>query len=108
MSEQEETPDTTSEETTASAEEPLPKADVSVLLQISVAQYASLAWQKMGLQTDPFTHAIEKDIEQARLAIDVVEVLVEKLRPHVPGETMREMQSLLTNLRLNFIKQAGG
>jgi len=88
-------------------EEPLPKADVYVLLQVSVMQFAALAWQKMGLRADPFTNQVEKDIEQARLAIDAVAALLDKLLPHLQGQQARDFQSLLTDLRLNFVRQAG-
>jgi Domain of unknown function (DUF1844) len=87
-------------------QESLPKADVYVLLQVSVMQFAALAWQKMGLRADPFTNQIEKDVDQARLAIDTVAALLDKLLPHLQGQQARDFQSMLTDLRLNFVKQA--
>lgn len=85
---------------------PLPKLDVYSLLHVSIAQLAAVAWQKMGLQADPFTNKIEKDIEQARLAIDCAAALVEKLLPHLEKHQARDYQTLLTDLRLNFVKQS--
>lgn len=83
-----------------------PKQDVYLLLQMSVMQFASLAWQKMGLQADPFTNTMDKDIEQARVAIDAAEALVERLLPHAQGQQARDYQTLLTDLRLNFVRQS--
>ncbi len=95
------------EETTA--EEPvMPKPDVYALVQMSVAQFAALAWIKMGLQADPFSNKIEKDLEQARAAVDMVGVLAEKLLPRLHGQPARDLQSLLTDLRLNFVRQMEG
>ena len=85
---------------------PLPTIDVYSLLHVSVAQLASVAWQKMGLQADPFTNKIEKDVEQARLAIDCAAALVEKLLPHLEKHQARDYQTLLTDLRLNFVRQS--
>ncbi len=99
------------EETVAEPARPepgdLPKLDVYSVLHVSLAQLAALAWQKMGLQADPFTNRIEKDIAQAQLAIDCAAMLLEKLLPHLEKPQAREYQSLLTDLRLNFVRQSG-
>ncbi len=88
-------------------EPPVPQPDVYLLLQVSIMQFASLAWQKMGLQPDPFSNTIDRDIEQARLAIDAAGALVERLLPHLQGQQARDYQTLLTDLRLNFVRQSG-
>jgi hypothetical protein len=62
----------------------------------------------MGLQPDPFTKKIHKDFAQARIAIDATEALIEKLKPHLQGQEARDYQTLLTDLRLNFVKQSEG
>jgi len=85
--------------------EELRPLDVSMVLRASIAQFSSLAWQMLGLQADPFTGKIHKDIGQARLAIDVTAFLVEKLLPQLQGQEARDHENLLTNLRLNFVKQ---
>lgn len=87
-------------------EEALRPLDVYAVLRISVAQLAGAAWQMMGLQADPFTKGIHKDIAQARVAIDATEALIEKLKPHLRGQEARDYQALLTDLRLNFVKQS--
>jgi len=102
---EEETQETPSDERPEEA--PLEPLDVRHLLRITIAQLAAAAWQKMGLQPDPFTNTVVKDIEQARLAIDATTALVEKLLPHVRGQEARDYQSLLTDLRLNFVRQSG-
>jgi hypothetical protein len=80
--------------------------DVYTLLRISIAQLASIAWQMMGLQPDPFTNQVRKDINQARVAIDAAAALVEQLKPHLQGQEAREYQTLLTDLRLNFVSHS--
>jgi len=85
----------------------LPRIDVYAVLHVSIAQLAAVAWQKMGLQADPFTNQVEKDIEQARLAIDAAAGLIEKLQPKLEKQQARDYQNLLTDLRLNFVRQSG-
>jgi hypothetical protein len=85
-----------------------PRIEVPTMLQIVAAQLAEVAWQKMGLRADPFTNRVEKDIAQARLAIDALAALLGVLLPHVEGQPARDLQSLLTDLRLNFVRQSGG
>ena len=97
-------------EETKDAESPgagdLRPLDIYMVLQASIGQFSSVAWQMLGLHPDPFTGKMQKDIDQARIAIDVTAVLVEKIRPHVQGQEARDYQTLLTDLRLNFVKQS--
>jgi len=81
--------------------------DVYAVLRVAIAQLSAVSWQMLGLHADPFTGAVQKDLEQARLAIDATTWLVEKLLPHVQGREARDYQHLVTDLRLNFVKQAG-
>ena len=95
----------------AETEEPgsgeLRPLDVYMVLRAAVNQFSSAAWQMLGLHADPFTGKVQKNIEQARIAIDVTAFLVEKLLPHLQGQEARDYQALLTDLRLNFVRQAG-
>ena len=93
------------EEAEPPQEPPLP-LDVYAVLRVSIAQLNSIAWQLMGLQPDPFTNKIRKDMDQARIAIDATAALVEQLQPHLHGQEAKDYQSLLTDLRLNFVKQS--
>jgi len=80
--------------------------DVYTILRLSIAQLESIAWQMMGLRPDPFTSEVRKDLSQARLAIDAAAALVDQLTPHVQGVEAREYQTMLTNLRLNFVSHS--
>ncbi|MFB3881969.1 MAG: DUF1844 domain-containing protein [Armatimonadota bacterium] len=87
-------------------EPPVP-LDVYTVLRVSIAQLESIAWQMMGLRPDPFTSQVRKDLDQARLAIDAATALVDKLTPHIQKTEAREYQTVLTNLRLNFVSHSG-
>lgn len=82
--------------------------DVRALLSMTVAMLAESAWVKLGLRADPLTGKIERDLEQARLAIDCLSDLTARLSPSQDEATRREFQNLLTDLRLNFVRQQGG
>jgi hypothetical protein len=82
--------------------------DVWSVLRICVAQLAGIAWQMMGLQPDPFTNTVRKDMAQARVAIDAAAALVEQLLPHLQGQEAKDYQVLLTDLRLNFVTHSEG
>ncbi len=49
-------------------EQPRRPVEVYGVLRFCVAQLAAVAWQKMGLQADPLTNEVHKDVEQARVA----------------------------------------
>lgn len=80
--------------------------DVYSVLRLSVAQLAGVAWQMLGLQPDPFTNVVRKDPQQARIAIDATAALVELLKPHLQRQEKRDYESLLTDLRLNFLSHS--
>jgi len=88
------------------AKEPLPPIKVPELVALFINQLAAVAWQRMGLVPDPLSGKIEKDMEQARLAIDSAAVLLEKLEPSLSEIEKRDFRVLLSNLRVNFVKQS--
>ena len=92
-----------SREEAAGEVEKVTALDVYSVLRICVAQLAGIAWQMMGLQPDPFTNTMRKDITQARVAIDAIAALIEQLRPHLHGQEAKDYQTLLTDLQLNFV-----
>lgn len=85
------------------SEEPL---SVYMLLAVSLDQFASVANQKMGLQVDPITGKLDRDLKQAKIAIDVANRLVEAMDPELDEEDRRQVQALLSDLRLNFVRQS--
>jgi len=84
---------------------PAAATDVRALLAMTVGMLAEAAWVKMGLRLDPISQKMERDLDQARLAIDCLAALVERLGPLEDERTRRELTTLLTDLRLNFVRQ---
>lgn len=98
-----ETPESRTAEPAETAERvPLHAPD---LLRWCVSLLATSAWQAMGLIPDPATNKVERNLDDARLAIDATAALIEHLRPRLPDPDQRELDTLLANLRLNFVEQ---
>ncbi len=75
------------------------------LLRWCVSLLASSAWQAMGLLPDQATKKTERKLDDARLVIDATGALIDQLRPRVDASELRELETLLANLRLNFVEQ---
>jgi hypothetical protein len=85
---------------------PMPKLDVPTALTFCIETLGNLAWIKMGLIPDPATSQIERDLVQAKVAIDAVGDLAERLRPLIGETQRRDLQVTLSNLRINFVQQS--
>ncbi len=92
-------------------EAPLPETaagepvDAIALVLTCISLLASKAWEAMGLVPDPTTKLIERRMEDAQLAIDAAAALADLLREKLGDTDRRELDTLLMNLRLNFVEQ---
>lgn len=73
---------------------------------VMIEQISSVAWQKLGLQPDMITGTIHKDVAEAKVAIDLVAHLSSQVEPKLDEEDRREMQKLVSNLRLNYVDKS--
>lgn len=78
------------------------------LLRLFIAELHGRAWMHMGLTVDPATKLVAKDLPQARLAIDCLASLVEHLGPSTAPPERDELERVLADLRINFVRQSGG
>ena len=83
----------------------LPAAD---LLSTCLSLLAAKAWQGMGLVPNPLTGKTEKNLDDARLAIDAYAAVFELLRARLEEQPRREMENVLTMLRVNFVEKSAG
>ncbi|OLD53181.1 MAG: hypothetical protein AUI83_09035 [Armatimonadetes bacterium 13_1_40CM_3_65_7] len=80
-------------------------ADTVELLRWMIGVLGGSAWQNLGLVPHPETKKVTRNLEDARLAIDAAASLIEHLKPRVDETERRELDTLLANLRLNFVEQ---
>jgi len=70
-----------------------------------IHSFQSSAMQQMGKVPSPFSGQIERDLEQARLSIDMLEMLEERTSGNLTGEEARFLKHVLTELRLNYVSE---
>ncbi len=68
---------------------------------------AAKAWEGMGLVPNPAINQIQKDMGEARLAIDAYAVILDMVRTHVEDQPRRDLETLLMTLRINFVEKSG-
>ncbi len=74
------------------------------VIMVMVDQMASIAWQKLGLQPDPVTGKLHKDLAEAKIAIDVTAGLAGFIEPQLDEEDKRRIHSLIRDLRINYVE----
>jgi len=85
--------------------------DVSSLVKSLVPMMGSQAWIFMGKVVNPLQGKVTRDLEQARLAVDVAGALLEKVDPFLSDEERTQMRQVVSELRMNFMeasREAGG
>lgn len=81
------------------------RVDTAALVVMCVGLLASKAWEAMGLVADPVTKKVERRLEEAQLAIDAAGALVDLIKDRLPDAERRDLETLLANLRLNYVEQ---
>ncbi len=82
----------------------IPK-DTYGLVKNVIASLGQQAWINLGMQPNPMTQKIEKDLKQAKLAIDCTTSLCEIMKPYSSPREKIELDTLVQNLQLNFVQQ---
>ena len=90
-----------------SEQEAVPLPDAKGLVMTCLSLLAAKAWEAMGLVPSQQTKRIERNLDDAQLAIDAAAALADRLRPRVSDAERREIENLVANLRLNFVEQKG-
>src|SRR3954470_7406579 len=90
------------------ANTPQEPIDIYAVLAVMIDQMSAIAWQKLGLQPDWGTGRIEKDIDQAKVAIDITTHLSTFIEPQLEEEDKRRIHGLIRDLRLNYVQKSQG
>jgi hypothetical protein len=81
-------------------------ADVHTVVTWMIGMLATSAWQTMGLQVDPASGKVVKDLEQAKLAIDCAMALADRITGHLDENGRRELRGIISDLQINFVNQS--
>ncbi|MEI6815396.1 MAG: DUF1844 domain-containing protein [Bacteroidota bacterium] len=69
--------------------------------------FQATAMQGLGKIKNPVTDKIERNMEQAQQAIDMLEMIKDKTKGNLSSEMARLLDTFLNELRLNYIDEAG-
>jgi hypothetical protein len=83
--------------------EELRKLRIEDVLIQTLITISSIGYRRLGLTEDTKD---DRDLEQARLAIETLQALTPVLERVVPAELVRDFQSSVANLQLAFAKAA--
>lgn len=61
--------------------------------------------QHLGKITNPVTGKVERDLDQARGTIDILEMLKEKCRQGTPAEILKLLDKAVMELQLNYLDE---
>lgn len=81
-----------------------PSRDELLFLHL-VSMFQFAAMQQMGKLPNPVTGKIERDLEQARLSIDMIEMLHAKTAGTRTADESELLDKVLFELRMNFVDE---
>lgn len=70
-----------------------------------VMMFQSAAYQHMGKVMNPITQKVERDLAQAKNAIDILGMLGEKTRGNLNENENRLLEHTLYELRMNYVDE---
>ncbi len=76
-----------------------------VLFAQLVMTFQAAAWQQMGKIKNPLTDKIERNLDQARYSIDILEMLRNKTKGNLSEEETRFLNHVISELQLNFVDE---
>ncbi len=68
--------------------------------------FYSSAMMALGKLKNPSTDKIERNLEQAKISIDILELIKDKTKNNLTDSQKRMVEGLLTDLRLNFVDES--
>jgi hypothetical protein len=79
----------------------------SIIFARLVFTFQAAAMQQMGKQADPFTGKIQRDLQQAAMSIDTLDMLRVKCRGNLNESEQRFLDHILSELKLNYVDEIG-
>ena len=83
-----------------------PKEKQELLLIQLVLMFQTASLQHMGKLKNPLSDKIERDLQQAQISIDMLEMLHQKMKGNLSPEEERLFSNILQELKLNYVDEA--
>jgi hypothetical protein len=77
----------------------------SALFMGLVMMFHSAAMQHMGKIKNPLTEKVERSLDQAQFAIDILDVLSSKTKGNLSEEENRFLTNTVKELKLNYVDE---
>ena len=72
-----------------------------------IAMFQGAAMQQMGKLPNPVTQKIERDLEQSKMSIDMLDMLKEKTAGNLSSTEQDILDKMLFELHMNFVEESG-
>ena len=79
--------------------------DELLLTQVAL-MFQTAALQQMGKLKNPLSDTVERDLGQARISIDILDVLHRRMKGNLSDAEERMFTNLTRELRLNYVDEA--
>ena len=79
--------------------------DIESILSFFIGLTSTKALEYLGVSVKEDKEA-EKDLEKARLSIDVTSFLADKLAPFMDDEEQKQLKQIVSNLQYAFIQES--
>ena len=70
-----------------------------------IFMFQTAALQQMGKLINPITKQVERNLEQAKYSIDILELLQEKTKGNLTEEENKYLDNVLFDLRMNYLEE---
>jgi len=70
-----------------------------------ILSLAASAWQQLGKVPDPITGKIEKNLENVKTTIDILDMLKQKTQNNLTLEEKKLLENAIADLQLNYVDE---
>jgi hypothetical protein len=70
-----------------------------------VLMFQAAAMQQMGKLENPITKKVERDLEQAKFSIDMLEMIQQKTKGNLSENEKKFLEHILFELRMNYVDE---
>jgi hypothetical protein len=72
-----------------------------------IMMFHAAAMQQMGKTKNPQTDKIERNLEQAQMSIDMLDMLHSVSKGNLTTEQLKFLETALKELKINYVDEAG-
>ena len=81
------------------------KARETFLFQHLVVMFQTLALQQMGKLTSPITGKVERDLHQAKITVDMLDMIQKKTEGNLDENEEKILDTVMMELQMNYVDE---